>query len=368
MDKKGFFIASTGQHVGKTTTSLGLLAGLKKRYERVGFIKPVGQEHVPTSEGIRVDKDVALFKSVYSLPYRFEAMSPVLFPKGFTRSYLDGEICEKQMLEKIVKSYAEITDDSDVMVIEGTGHVGVGDIVNLNNAEVAHALGTDIVMIASGGLGSSIDAIALNKAMCDSKGVKIAGVILNRVLDDKREMILKYFKKALERWEIPLLGCIPYDPFLSNPSMRDYASLFNSKLFAGQEHQYRHFDHRRLVATSNTVYQNLITHSQLIITPASRDDIILSTLDAHKKRDLEGGFIFTGSHPPSKHIIEAIKEANIPSFYVAKTSFDTMQEIASHTAKIRQGDLAKVAEAIELVESHIDFEKLIAVTGLPATE
>ena len=36
------FIAATGQNCGKTTTSLSLMHLAKKKYARVGFIKPVG--------------------------------------------------------------------------------------------------------------------------------------------------------------------------------------------------------------------------------------------------------------------------------------------------------------------------------------
>jgi len=89
--KKAFFVAATGQNVGKTTTCLGLVAGLKKRHGAVGFLKPVGQEHVETEEGIHVDKDVVLFKSFFKLDGSYEEMSPVLFPRGFTRDYLDGK-------------------------------------------------------------------------------------------------------------------------------------------------------------------------------------------------------------------------------------------------------------------------------------
>jgi len=46
MGRKAIFIAATGQNVGKTTICLGLPAGLRKRFSRVGFIKPVGQQHV----------------------------------------------------------------------------------------------------------------------------------------------------------------------------------------------------------------------------------------------------------------------------------------------------------------------------------
>ena len=44
--QKPIYVAATKQHVGKTTTSLALMAGLQKRFPKVGFIKPVGQQHV----------------------------------------------------------------------------------------------------------------------------------------------------------------------------------------------------------------------------------------------------------------------------------------------------------------------------------
>jgi BioD-like N-terminal domain of phosphotransacetylase len=44
--QRPIFVAATKQHVGKTSTSLALLSGLQKRFDKVGFIKPVGQQHV----------------------------------------------------------------------------------------------------------------------------------------------------------------------------------------------------------------------------------------------------------------------------------------------------------------------------------
>ena len=164
--KKAFFIASTGQHVGKTTTCLGLVSGLKKRFKHVGFIKPIGQEHVETDNGISVDKDVLLFKDHFNLADPYEMMSPVIFPKGFTRDYLDEKIPNESLVECITYCYEHMLSTNDSIVIEGTGHVGVGTIAELDNAKVASLLGVKMVIIASGGLGSSFDAIALNKALC----------------------------------------------------------------------------------------------------------------------------------------------------------------------------------------------------------
>lgn len=363
---KSFFIAATGQNVGKTTTCLGLVAGLKKRNLSVGFLKPVGQESVETEKGIHVDKDVLLFKSHFSLPDSYEEMSPVLFPRGFTRAYLDGKIERVHLIEKIEQAYRTLSQRHAITIVEGTGHTGVGSIVDLNNAQVAELLGTPLILVASGGLGSSFDELMLNYTQCEKYGVRVAGVILNRILPAKREMILQYMTKALARWKVPLLGAIPYDPFLSIPTMQDFEFLFQTSLLSGEESRLAHFPQIRLIATSVEIYQSEIIPSQLIVTPATREEIILTTLSrywdtqiAHPDEQLKIGMILTGRTPPTPHIIEQIQKAAIPMLYVPLSSFSAMKMIHNHTAKIRQEDTEKIEEAIDVVESHLDFDLLL---------
>lgn len=367
MSKKALFIAATGQHVGKTTTCLGLLSCLKKRFSKVGFMKPVGQEHVEV-DNVLVDKDVLLFKNHFLLNDAFIDMSPVLFPRGFTRDYLDGVICQHELTKRIHTSYNRIKDNNQFTIVEGTGHTGVGSIVNLNNAQVAAKLGLNMILIASGGLGSSFDELSLNKIQCEQYGVNIVGVILNRVLANKREMILHYMKKALNSWNIPLIGCIPYNEFLSTPSMEDFEELFNTKLLSGEEHRFRHFGKTRLIAASVEIYRALMEQNQLIITPASREDIIFATLTKywdHKisfpNQELCNGMILTGAKKPRDKIIELLKKAHIPTLYCPESSFETMKKINTYTAKIHNDDLAKVRKAIDVVEEHIDFDALEAL-------
>ncbi len=362
---RSFFVAATGQNVGKTTTCLGLLAGLKKRYKSVGFFKPVGQEHVKTETGAHVDKDVALFKSYFKLHDPYEEMSPVLFPRGFTRDYLDGKVDHQDLVAKITQSHQSITSTNSITVIEGTGHTGVGSIVELNNAQVAALLKCPVILIASGGLGSSFDELALNHAQCEKYGVRVAGVILNRVIEEKRQMILDYVPKALKRWNIPLLGCIPYTPFLSMPTMSDFELLFQTNVLSAPEFRLRHFHHISLVATSAEMYRTMIVPNQLVITPAGREDIILATLTrfwdlkiSHPEDDLETGIILTGKTAPKEAIVEQIKRAKIPMLYAPVSSFVAMKMINSYTTKIRKEDTAKIEEAVKVVETHVDFEML----------
>jgi phosphate acetyltransferase len=358
------FIAATGQNVGKTTTCLGLISGLKKRYEKVGFIKPVGQQHVTVGECTLVDKDAELFKNHFQLSSSWKDISPVIIPGGFTRDFLDAKITEKEMIQKIETSFEKVSSDHDYTIVEGTGHVGVASIVELNNAKVASILGLDMVIIASGGLGSAYDELVLNMAMCEKYGVNVRGVILNRVLDNKRSMIQEYFPKALKKWGIPLIGCIPFNAFLSSPTIRDFENLFKTTLISGDNHRYRHFLHTRLVACSLETYKYEVVPNELVITPADREDIIFSIFEKRQHfeeiegKDFGSGIILTGREPPTEAIMRKIQDHDIPTIYAPMDSYDAMRLITSYTAKIRGKDLPKIDKAISIVEENINFDTL----------
>lgn len=364
MTKRAIFVAATGQNVGKTTLCLGLIAALRNRFESVGFIKPVGQQHVQVEKETKVDKDVVLFKEHFHLGSNWSDMSPVIVPSGFTREYLDGKITEESMKNKIIASFEKIYSGNSYTVVEGTGHVGVGSIVNLHNVHIAKLLGLEMVIIASGGLGSAFDELTLNLALCEKHDVKVRGIILNKVLEPKREMILEYFPKTLKKYGIPLIGCVPYNPFLSNPTMKDFEYLFGASFLSGEEHRFRHFQHTRLVASSVEAYQQEMIPNELIITPASRHDIIEATVEKHLEvrekegTDFGGGMILTSVQPPSEETTREISKANIPILYTPVCSYDAMKMITSFNAKIRWEDTLKVDQAIELVEKHIDFDEL----------
>jgi dethiobiotin synthetase len=364
MAKNAVFIAATGQNVGKTTICLGILAALKKRFNQVGFIKPVGQQHVTTENGTIVDKDAILFHEFFKLPLPYSDMSPVILPSNFTRDFLDGKISSQAIEQRICSAFERIENQSNYTVVEGTGHVGVGSIIHMNNAQVAARLGLDMILIGSGGLGSTYDELAQNIAICRANGVQVKGIILNKVLDEKRDMILEYFPKALKSWGIPLIGCVPYNRFLHTPTIKDFELLFDTTLIAGEQHRYRHFNRRRLVAGSLDSYKYDMLPNELIITPACREDIILANLDMHHKMmqeqetDFEGGIILTSRKPPSDSLIAKIKASNVPVLYAPLCSYDAMKMITHYTAKIRKEDISKVEQAIALVEENIDFDAL----------
>ena len=68
-----------------------------------------------------------------------------------------------------------------MLLIEGTGHAGVGAVIGLSNAVVASMLGAPAMIISEGGVGRPIDEIVLNASLFAAHGVEVAGAIVNKV-------------------------------------------------------------------------------------------------------------------------------------------------------------------------------------------
>lgn len=108
-----------------------------------------------------------------------------------------------------------------------------------------------------GCLGSAFDELELNRTLCHHYGVRIAGVIINKVMHDKLDQTKHYLGKALmDMWGVPLLGCIPDRPFLGCPALIDFEKLFDTQLVSGGDSRFQHYSMKdtTVVTTSLTRY------------------------------------------------------------------------------------------------------------------
>jgi phosphate acetyltransferase len=370
MNKYAFFVAATGQHVGKTTSCLGLLAGLKNRGQKVGFMKPIGQQFVIADNGHKVDKDAVLFHSLFNIEHPYSSMSPLVISSGVTRDFLDGRLKIEDLKKTVQEAFDELLETSQTVVVEGSGHMGVGSIVSLSNAHVAALLNLPVILVIKAGLGSSFDEFMLNYTLAKAAGCRIAGVIVNRVIEEKREMIRQYLPKALKPLGVPILGYIPYQESLTRPMMSDFESLFNQPILGETDWKKRHFDH---IYTASSTPRDFTSHTycrELVIVDASREDFILSLANHYHNRrmaegiDLMGGLILTGQSPPSQDIFEQVVQAGIPVLYTPLSHFEAIHKIDNFVSKIRMEDTSKIQEAMHLVEQHIDFDLLLSQVAL----
>ena len=355
------FVAATRQNVGKTTISLGLIHALSKKYKKVGFIKPVGQRYKIVDD-IKVDEDSLLMNGIFRPTVQVEDMSPVAVERGFTENFLDGKIDEDSTI-KIKNAFNRVAEGKEAVVIEGTGHAGVGSVFDLSNARVAGMLDSKVILVAPGGIGNPIDEIMLNKALFDKSGVKLAGVIINKVLEKKYNKVAKYVKKGLERLDIPLLGVIPYVESLERPTLQDFREELDMHVLCGGENLDRQIKKTLVGAMEVKEAEKYIEDDCLIITPANRKDFInlIVRLNAgwfkHKKKI--AGLILSGNVPPKRRIYNILKKEGIPTLLSRHDTYDVASKVHDLTVKIKSRDQKKVQLAIKMVEKYVNIDAVI---------
>ena len=356
------FIAATRQNDGKTTVSLGLINAFKKRLKRVGFIKPVGQRYV-LEEGYKVDEDSVLIEKVCGMRCCLKDMSPIAIEKGFTEKYIKKGNSER-LIKNVVSSFERISRRKDLVVIEGTGHAGVGSVFDLSNAKVARLLNTKVILVTSGGIGRPIDEIELNMALFEKEGVRVIGVIVNKVLQSKYKKIERVIRAGLKKKGIDVLGVIPYTPCLSIPLVQHILEETDIELISKKVGMRNKVQKILIGAMEPHNALDYIENGSLLITPGDREDMLMTLVSAHllkkpKKNISISGIVLTGGIVPSQKIMMLIEDAKIPVLLSKRHTYAAAAQIHDLVIKIGPEDKEKTKIATGLVEKYVDIEKIL---------
>ncbi|MEI7542992.1 MAG: AAA family ATPase [bacterium] len=359
---KKIFVGATRQNRGKTTLSLGLISAFKKRLLNVGFIKPIGQRYVELN-GEMIDEDVVLVENIYGSDCPIKDMSPIAINQGFTTNYIEGKIQNRQQLvDQIQKSFEVVSKGKDIVVVEGTGHSGVGSVFDLSNADVAKILDVKALLVSAGGVGGPIDEIMLNKTFFDVQGVKTIGAVVNKIEMDKFDRINNTVRKGLTRKGIETLGVIPFVPLLSFLTMELIIDSIDGELLAGKD--------KLDLLIKNIVVGAMPAHEALdyfgervlIITPGSRDDIILALMSSYTLGEQKGeiaGMILTGGTAPHPSIMKLIEKSQIPTLLVKKDIYTTASCLHDLLVKVRPKDTKKIDKIVNIVSGYVDVDRML---------
>lgn len=355
------FIAATKQNDGKTTVSLGIIRNLQQKFGKVGFIKPIGQRYLE-EEGLKIDEDSILIEEVCGIKCGLKDMSPIAVEKGFTEKYI-AKPDKNNISKQIQDSFRRISKNQELVVIEGTGHAGVGSVFDHSNATVAKLLGCKVIIISSGGVGRPIDEIILNKALFEKEGVKVLGVIVNKVLPGKFEKINRLVRKGLERKGIDVLGVLPYDPMLARPSIEQILEETDFEVLCGEQYLERSVAKVIVAAMEPRDAERYITEDSLMITPGDREDMINIALncfrDSGSKKLKICGIVLTCGITPQGPVMELLAKAQIPVLLAKSDTYDVATCVHDLTVKIRPRDTEKIDAVVKLMKENVDFNKIL---------
>lgn len=364
------FVAATQQNDGKTTTALGLFAALRKRIGRIGFIKPVGQRFEEV-DGKRIDEDSVLIDQTFGVHTPLEAMSPIAVEPDFTRKYIE-QSNNDFLVRRIQNSFDRAAWEKDFVIIEGTGHAGVGSVFDLSNARVASLLHSKVILVTKGGIGKPIDEVALNKALFDKEGVELLGVIINKVIPEKFDYVRDFARRGLERLGIDLLGCLPEESILANATLGQICKTIKGHFLNGRERSRRRVKNIIIGAMNSSHVMEHFKPGTLVITPGDREDVILAALSTTSLSEMDGnslaGLVLSGDLTPSTPVLELLKHSDLPVIASRHDSYAVASGIHSMTVKTLPGDVEKIDKIQTMIEKHVEVDRLLGKLVIPGTE
>ena len=357
------FIAATEQNTGKTTTSLGLYAALRKEFDRIGFIKPVGQRFIEI-EGKQIDEDSVLIRDTFGTEVAIEDMSPIAVEPQFTRRYINHANIDS-LVRRIQHSFERAAWQKDFAIIEGTGHAGVGSVFDLSNARVARLVKSKVLLITPAGIGRPIDEAALNKALFDKEDVEVIGVVMNKVLPDRMQSIADIARRGFERLGLELLGMIPRERMLAQPTLDQICGKIRGDFLYGKTRGRKRIDKAVIGAVSSANIFRGVENDALLIVPGDREDVILAALT----RSMEGdggpfcGIVMSDDLLPGQRILDMMAACQMPVISSGYDSYIIASRIHSMTVKTLPGDIEKIERIQNLVSEHVNIPRILEKIG-----
>ncbi|TYB31198.1 MAG: AAA family ATPase [Candidatus Mcinerneyibacterium aminivorans] len=367
---KNIFIAATGKDVGKSTISFGIISYMLNKGYKVGFMKPLGQRWKQSKWG-KVEEDVILIKEIFDLKEDPKDMNPIVIEKGYTEEYISKTI-KPNLSKSILNGYNNIAKNNDYVIIEGTGHAGVGSVLDHSNAKVASILDSKVVLLAKGGIGSTIDELELNRKFFERRGVEVIGVIINQVIKLKIDKIEKSIKKYCHDKGLNLFGIIPYSTILGNPTLGTIIEELKPEVINDTDERNIVVDNYLVGASNLKEAINFLSQksgNNLLVLPSDRIDLAYALPNVYELKEFDKTRIFTvlfsGNQKPDEYTLRLLKEYNVNLLWKKGDTFSVISKLSSISIKTRPLDNFKIDEIKNIVTGNINIKKILKYFGKP---
>ncbi|QTD56763.1 cobyric acid synthase [Parasphingorhabdus cellanae] len=242
-------LQGTGSDVGKSVLVAGLCRLLSNRGMAVRPFKPQNMSNnaAVTPQGGEIGRAQALQALACRVPPHVD-MNPVLLKPQSDKSaqvIVHGKVRntgnagyfrdhKKTLLEAVLASYHRLSEQADIVLVEGAGspaeiNLRAGDIANMG---FARAAGVPVVLIGDIDRGGVIASIAGTKAVIDGDdAAMIHGFLINKFRGDVR-LFDDGYTAITDRTGWPGLGVIPWLPMIHKLPAEDAVVLQQSEITA----------------------------------------------------------------------------------------------------------------------------------------
>ncbi|MCX5711877.1 MAG: DRTGG domain-containing protein, partial [Candidatus Omnitrophica bacterium] len=195
------------------------------------------------------------------------------------------------------------------------------------------------------------------------EGVKMIGVIVNKILPDKFDRISSMVRKGIERKGLKVLGIIPYNPMMAKPTVEQILEETGYELLFGKDYVENSISRVIVGAMKPEDAIKYIEDDCFLITPGDREDVIVAALgcfkDEQKQKLKISGLVLTGEITPFPSVMNLLSKSSIPVMAAKVDTYTVASTIHDLTVKIRPRDEIKVSTAIKLIKDYVDLNEIL---------
>jgi BioD-like phosphotransacetylase family protein len=360
---KALYITSVERYSGKTATSLALGIRFQRDGFKVGYLKPLSLQpwrmsDPETGEMHLADEDAAFVKEVLHLPAKPWEISPVVV----TPELLEQQITNPQgvnLMQRVKGTFEETSQGQDVMLLEGGGSLREGYVVGLPTIEVAHALGSQALVIVR--YQNEVRLLDNVLAAKTRLGDSICGIILNRVPAEARSFVEKLAIPYIENQGLAVLGVMPELRSLTAISVGELIKVLQAEVLTKDPKTEALVENLTVGAmTAEAALSRFRRYSKkAVITGGDRTDIQLAALETSTTC-----LILTGNLRPSPLVVKQAEEFGVTMLLVRNNTMETIESIEKVYGKTRLGEQSKLELYQALIQEHLDYDRLKKALGL----
>ncbi len=363
---RAFYLSPVGFEVGLTSIALGLVRALERQGLKVGFMKTIAQ---PLPFELGPERSTHFANKLFHL----SPPTPIDFGRA---EHLIGSGQTDQLMEEILGLYQQVSESSDVVVIEGMSadskHVYAPEL----NAHIARNLEAETIFVGSAAH-SSLEDIAKQievaaRQSTNAHNTRFAGFIISKVpeaiVPTDYTLTLSQLTPTAKARRLSLIGTVPFASAFAAPRTLDVANHLGALVLCNTRLAHARAVDMVVAARSARFMVSRLKAGALVIAPGDRDDVILATaMAAHRGVPLAGLLLTCNALPDPHiyHITQLDDKAPLPILITPLDTFATASRLAQMHNHVPADDVARMEQVVDFVAEHLDVTRLIQKIGQP---